>query len=183
MIDIRNRGVPTIPVDISNEVELFARQWGRHARMEWNVNLNAPVIHFSLPKDSKLWKMWQEGELDHEPTESVPLIEWDADNRKYGPMNLEDLGPSGIRALLEKSNVWSGRGEHKDLVSSVGATIEKNRELREEGRKRAREIGMEIGWLSRRETLELPQSQVLIDLKSSPTPTEGEKNEGHRKKE
>jgi hypothetical protein len=175
-VDIRSRGVPTIPFDVAEEVELFARQWGRHARMEWSVHLNAPVIHFSMPKDSKLWKMWQEGELDREPTESVPLIERDPNTGRIGPINLADYGASGVRELLEKSNVWSGRGKHKNLLNAIRENMDRNAKNREEMRKKANEIGREIGWLSRRSALELPQSQVLIDLKSPPTPMEGKQN-------
>lgn len=137
-------GTPSIPVDIADAVEVWARGRGRHARMEWHPVLNCPVIHFTSRQNAD------------ETSESLMLNEWDAEKGHHVPLNLGDYGASGIINLLERADTHSGRGEFKTLADAVQANIEHNARVREAHTKESEEIFREAAWLHRRTILGTP---------------------------
>lgn len=121
----------SIPWEIADAVELWARQRGRHARMEWNRLLGCPVIHFTLRGDDPRLEPYQMGEIAEEPTESIALHEWDDRKQRYVPLDLSQYGKSGVVELLEKADTWSGRGEYDTFAEAVAAGMNRNKRHRE----------------------------------------------------
>lgn len=154
-----------VPYEISDAVELWARQWGRHGTITFNHALRCPVIEFTLRPDDPRMKAFQEGRLKHEPKECIPLHyqRTEPDGTKsvhYFALNLEDLGVSGVLELLNRGNCWSGTGEYKSFKEAAQVMGEHNDRLKKqikdalvvEGRMRARDM--------RRQVLDLPLVSV-----------------------
>ena len=140
MISVRDRGgsltsfgavrAGGVPWQYQEAVELWARQnRGTHARMAWNPVLRCVEIQFELKPDDPRMKGWQEGRLKMKPVESVFLHRWDKAKKAYVAIPLEELGVSGLEALLDKGNLWSGRGEYRGLMEAVKAADEHNQKL------------------------------------------------------
>lgn len=167
-------GVPVAPYQISDEVEDWARGRGRHASLEFIPTLSCWAIRIELPPHHPSMKLYKDGlsQDARPPTEDVLLHEWSEDLNGYVAMDIEQLGPSGIRELLEKGDTWSGRGEFASLTEAVEATIETNRRRRAEMQQYAQDVGEEMGAIHRRQALGLPFTPVLANLEPSPpTPT------------
>lgn len=154
-----------IPCEIADAVELWARQWGRHGTIGMNQALRCPVIELSLKSDDPRLKHWQEGRLKYEPKESILLHyqRTEPDGSKsvhFYPLNLEELGVSGVLEILDRGNMWSGRGEYENFQKAAQVMGEYNEKLKqqmkdaavEEGRLRARDM--------RRQVLGLPLVSV-----------------------
>ena len=168
-------GEHPVPWEIQDTVELWARKWGRHGRVEWVPGLNCYAIHLTRRPDDPIMREWQEGRLAQSdpPTESVLLHEFDPKVGRYVPLKLEELGPSGIEELLDKGNAWSGRGEFKTLADGLAHAVDQNKRNKEEWAKHMSELGRDIGSLARRTVLNLPWvpgSDVPAE-KSLTTPT------------
>jgi hypothetical protein len=162
-----DRTTPSVPYDIADAVEVWARERGRHARMEWSAFLGCPVIHFTRKADDPVLKAWQEGELESEPTESVMLNRWDERAGAYVPLDLGEYGAGGVVALLEEADTWSGRGRYESLQHAIRAAWDRNDARREEMKAAAFEAGQDGADRMRRTILGLPQVQVAADVKSN----------------
>lgn len=117
------RGAPSVPVEIRDAVEQWARSCGRHADIVYIPFTNPPIPQVRielLPHDPRL-KAWQEGDADEKPVESVELVEWNDEKKCYVGMNLTDLGAGGVVELLERGNTWTGRGEFDSIQEGVVA--------------------------------------------------------------
>jgi hypothetical protein len=155
-LKLGGRNNPTIPADIAEAVEMWARGRGRHARMEWNPHLGCAVIHFRIPGNSRSLADYQAG-LAPEPTESIALHEWDAEKGHYVPLDLGQYGVGGIVELLERADTRSGRGEFGSLQEQVDAVMRRNEVTRRQQAATAEEAGREAAWLHRRSILGTPQ--------------------------
>lgn len=154
VLTLGGRRETPIPPDISEAVEMWARQRGRHARMEWNPHLGCAAIHF---RAAGISEGFADGPVIHaDRTESVALHEWDPTRGHYVPLNLAEYGAQGIVALLEKADTYSGRGEHNSLQESIEAVQRRNAALRESQLKAGEEAGREMAWLHRRSVLGTP---------------------------
>lgn len=169
--------LPTPPVEIAEAVELWARQYGRHATMKFIPHMQPPCwsVNLSLKPGDPALKRWQEGKAEHEPTEGVLLLEWDAalgetnphTGRKagaYRAVNLEEYGPTGVVELLEKGNTWSGRGEYGSLAQAVVAAATRSREAKEKTRAQMRQWSRDLAADQRRQILKVPFHRVGIAL-------------------
>jgi hypothetical protein len=95
----------------------------------WNQVLRCPEIQFELKPDDPRLKGWMEGRLKQKPVESVFLHRWNSAKKHYEAISLEQLGVDGLRNLLDKGNLWSGRGEYRNLMDAVRAADEQNQAL------------------------------------------------------
>lgn len=166
---------PTAPVEFADAVEQWARGYGRHATLKyvplmgcWSVNLSLKPGHPDL-------KAFQEGRASVEPTEGVLLVEWDEaagpPNKttgnpmgEYRAVDLEEYGPSGIVALLERGNTWSGRGEFGSLADAVRVAATRNREEKERIKARLRDDARHLAADQRRQILGIPFVGVTRNL-------------------
>lgn len=166
---------PIPPAAVADEVELYAREWGRHGKLEWNPHARCWLVRFSLMPNDPRNLLMQTQQV--EQTEDVWLMEPHpergkrlANGQRIGPyrsLDIEQLGPSGVRAFLERTNTWSGRGE----FGSLGEAVKKNaddvrdhkRKVREDAREGARDLARDV----RRQVNKIPLITTGIDLKES----------------
>lgn len=158
------RSGENIPVDIRDEVELWARQMGRHAKIVWNPILKCGEIQIDFLAHDPRRQAWQEGKTRVPPVESVFLHRWDKKKGHYVAMDLAAMGASGLRNHLDATSVATGRGEHRNLQEAFEAVDRKNDRLREEILTAVREGGRENANRHRRKALGLPQVQVTSNL-------------------
>src|SRR5690606_34237431 len=96
----------TIPVEIRDEVELWAREHGRHATITWNKVMNAPEIVFTrMESDPHRAVDETQSVLMQEPGE----VRNPRTNRMMPAMvgcNVWEMGPSGVRKWLDEHNLW-----------------------------------------------------------------------------
>lgn len=172
-----DHALPTPPAAVADAVELWARQYGRHATMKYVPLASPPCwsVNLSLKPDDPALRPWQEGRASHKPTEGVLLIEWDAEagevspitgqrSGAYRPVDLEEYGPTGVVELLEKGNTWSGRGEFGSLAEAVVVAATRSREEREKIKARQRQWARDYAGDVRRQYLKIPFLPVGVAL-------------------
>lgn len=117
------RAAPSVPVEIRDAVEQWARSVGRHADIVYITFTNPPTpqVRIELRSNDPRLRAWQEGRADEKPVETVELVEWDDDKKCYVGMNLMDLGADGVVELLQMGDTESGRGQFKSLQEGVVA--------------------------------------------------------------
>lgn len=128
------------PPEVSAEVELYARESGRTGSIHY---VPPPVaaweVRLSLKPNDKRLLAWQQGLAPEPPVESVLLV---ANNPKPGgrpfvALDVHQMGPSGVRAFLEKGNSWSGRGELGTIEEATKKARENDQSRREKDRENA----------------------------------------------
>lgn len=130
-------GLPTPPVEVADEVELWARESGRHGTLRFiptrlagrQVVDGTWTVRLTLRSDDKRLKPFQDGTASEEPVEVIWLHEPDPTSPTgYRPYNIMELGAGGVRQFLEKGNLWSGRGQFgsKTLDELAREAIDKN---------------------------------------------------------
>jgi len=160
-VRITRGGWPIPPVEIADEVELYARAWGRHATVHFVPTLFANnrvfrgtwVIRMTLRPDDKRMKLWQEQKVNEPPTEDVWLHEPNPEVGKiiphtgnlrepsFRPLNITEMGAGGVRAFLEAGNMWSGRNK----IRSPEDELKHNQEMRRQATEKARADAQEAG--------------------------------------
>lgn len=120
-------GLPAPPVEVADEVELYAREYGRTATLHF-IPTSGWMVRFSLRCNDPRVQLFQQGEMGEPPTEDVWLHEpnprgGQPDGRggrepTYLPLDIYQLGASGVRQFLERGNTW-GRGQHESIESLV----------------------------------------------------------------
>lgn len=153
-----------IPYQISDAVEMWARNRGRHATIGWNVAMRCAVIDLTLKGDDPRLKAYQEGRLKFEPKESIPLHYQPKEGAPFVAINLEDLGPTGIVEMLEKADTWSGRGEYGSMLEAVRAVERFNNDKREKMREAVLEASRDRARDYRRQVFDLPLVSVPANI-------------------
>jgi hypothetical protein len=133
----RQIGRPAPPAWFSDTVELWAREWGRHATTTWEPAVGCFVTRFSRRAHDPVLQAVQAG---HRQDDGEPYYwhEWSSKPVKLTPFgnmvpgyvaaDLDQLGASGVRERLDRANLWGGRGEYRslgDLADQVTAANEK----------------------------------------------------------
>lgn len=156
----------TPPVEILDEVQLWARENDRRfGRVELNPILGCWCLHFGRKSTDPVLRAYQAGELEEEPTESVVLQEWDSRQQKMVPILLGELGAQGIRNLLDRANMLTGRGEVQSIQEGIQRTREHNAKIKQNQRKMVEENGREMDWLFGKQLRGEPVITPGIDLK------------------
>jgi hypothetical protein len=169
--------LPRVPVEIADEVERFARDHDRHATTEFvpilrrgNRVAGTWVARFSLKKEDKRMKLFQEGFMEKAPTEDVWFHVRNPRSQEHGQpemlcLDIYQMGPSGVRAFLERGNTWSGRGEFSSLVDQTRLAREANEQMKEKNRRDQKEASRYRAREQRRRRLRIPLLPVGIDLR------------------
>jgi hypothetical protein len=164
-----NAALPHPPPDIAEEVELYARESGRTAKLHF-VPGGGWLCRFSLRCNDPRMKLYQEGKASEPPSEDVwfhvpnPKAFDGQGAGAYIPLDIVQMGRSGVREFLERGNTWSGRGIHSSTLDALQSSeqLEQDRKdklyrsKREGARERARDL--------RRLILKIPFHRVGIDL-------------------
>lgn len=162
----RPRTAISPPVEIADEVQLWARENGRRfGRTEFHPILGCWCLHFGRKDSDPVLGAYRRGELEEEPTESIKLEQWDPAQRKMVPILLGELGAGGIRELLDRANMLTGRGEVNSIQEGILRTREHNAKVRENQRKMVEENGREMDWLFGKQLRGEPVITPGIDLK------------------
>jgi len=182
---VRPGGLPKAPTEIADAVELYAREWGRHAKIycvpilfvHGRIERVAWVVRMTLRPDDKRLQLYQQGKVEREPTEDVWLVE---PNPNEGQpisgapgirepavvgLKIEELGAGGIREYLQRGNTWSGRGEHASLEEQARKAKQHNEEMRVAFREEQKVESRHEQSDKRRWRFRIPFLPVGIDLK------------------
>lgn len=139
--------MPEAPPDIKEEVELYAREYGRTGSIVFYPTIvrgKTPftgtwVVELSLRCNDKRMLAYQDGRASKPPVERVWLHEPNPRAGQIGaygrelpyiPLNLVEIGRGGVRQFLERGNLWSGRGQYRTLEEQVKAVEAANEEAR-----------------------------------------------------
>ena len=163
--------LPAPPADIADEVELWARQSGRHARLYFfpvrfrygRIVSGTWVVRISLKPGDKRLLLYQQGKVAEPPTEDVWLHESDG-RGGYRALNLTEMGASGVRQFLEKGDSWSGRGEFTSLEDQLRKVNENNEAARVKNRADAKDQARSHAEDRRRSALGIPFVGVVADI-------------------
>lgn len=159
LVSFSRADLPQAPHEVSDEVELYARESGRTGSLRFVPTLfvngailrGVWVLDFELrPNDTRM-QLWRDGKMEKPPVEQVWL--WEP-NPKAGqeipgtfgqrepPMvdlNIHHLGASGVRQFLEQGNSWSGRGEFDSPTAALESTREHNSTVKQKVKDQARD--------------------------------------------
>lgn len=147
----RRHGTPSAPAWFTDAVELWARQWGRHATTRWEPRVGCYVTRFARRPDDPVmalvrdgrkaeedagepfyWHEWKEGVRPH------PLVGKEKMVGGFVALDPESLGESGVRERLDRANLW-GRGEFASLDGLADSATAHNDRLMDERRKQVRD--------------------------------------------
>jgi hypothetical protein len=160
--------MPTAPPDIAEEVEMFARQHGRTAKLHF-VPFGGWFAEFEVRANDPLMKGWREGRLDKPPSERVwfHLPNPRAHQRgqsEYMQLDIIQLGRQGVRRFLDQGNTWSGRGEFKSIEHAAKVILDRNDEMKVKNKKAALEHAVDVAKDRRRTRFGIPFIRVLKDI-------------------
>ncbi|MGE0451080.1 MAG: hypothetical protein AB7Q29_16020 [Vicinamibacterales bacterium] len=183
LIPGRRVALPVPPADIADEVERYARESGRHATLmavpqfidrgtgkDWTW-----IIKFTAKEHDGALESFQQGEVAEAPGEMVWLHEPNPRAGQhisgshyrepdYLPLDIEEMGASGVREFLERGNAWSGRGEYDSLVEAVEDARRTNEETFQKVRAQAKEDNRYLQRDMRRQRFRIPFIGVLRDI-------------------
>jgi len=155
----------TIPVEIRDEVELWAREHGRHATITWNRHMNAPELvftrmdtdpHKAVDEEQRIL-MTEPGEVRNPRTNRMMPA-------SVG-VNIWAMGPSGVRKWLDEHNLWgAGSKSMQERIDEVREQHKANRKAKYDA---AEEAMRDEADLRARTILGIPYLPVGIDLKES----------------
>lgn len=184
MLRVKRNGLPVVPVEIQDEVELYARESGRTATLHFIPTelANGTAIRgtwmarFSLRSNDKRLILYQQGMASEPPTEDVWFHEQNPDEGNlipgsygrregsYRALDILQMGASGIRTFLERGNMWSGRGEFKSLEEQAEKAKTANKEMREKHRQDQKETSRYEQRDKRRSRWKIPFLPVGVQL-------------------
>ncbi len=165
---------PRVPSEYQEVVELWARGSGRHAKLNKSP-CGTWFARVSLKGDDPRLRMYQMGLAEEPMGEDVWFHIPNPEEGKiisgvrmgaWIPLDLEQLGTSGVREFLDKGNTWSGRGEYMSHVDQLRKVNETNESARRKHRAFQKEESRHEMRQSRRFRLGIPFLPVGIDLRS-----------------
>ena len=162
----RQRELPRPPWEIAEEVELYARESGRHAKLHFAPG-GGWVARFTLRPSDKRMRIYQELRTGKPPTEDVWFHRPKPGGRvgDFIPLDILEMGASGVRQFLERGNMW-GRGEYRSLEEQLRQVTEENEEGRLKNRAKAKEANRYMQRDKRRWRFKIPFLPVGINLKA-----------------
>jgi hypothetical protein len=171
---------PVAPYEISDEVQRWAQRSGRNATLHFvptllrgrRVTSGTWMARLSLKPNDPRMERYQQGLAERPPTEDIwfhrtPTPTEIAAGRRpndYIPLDIQQMGVSGVREFLEKGDMWSGRGEYASLeeqVRKVNAANETAKEAFREHHKTESRLEQKD---KRRSRFKIPFLRVGIDL-------------------
>lgn len=164
----RRSAAPDAPYDIADECEQWARQSGRTGTLHFVPTLmhgdrivsGTWMLRLSLRPNDKRMQLYQQGMAPEPPTENVwfhrsPTADEISKGAKPDaliPLDIQQMGASGVREFLERGDTWSGRGQYasiQDEMRKKDAANEAAQErqvesLRDRARQRAKDMRRQI---------------------------------------
>lgn len=203
VVRMLNSVMPRVPWDIQEEVELYARESGRHARVHF-VPGGGWFARFTLRTSDPRMELYQKGLVEDPPGEDVwfhvqnpneqeglhasqlkslrvpicwPVIRMENGRCRmpFIPLDILQMGPSGVREFLERGNTWSGRGEHSSHEEALNRARAAEKASKERLRSSDQEDARKMALDRRRWWFKIPFVPVGIDLRKSDDATPKEK--------
>lgn len=149
--------LPRCPWDIQEVVELWARESDRHAKVFFVPNAGW-MARISLKSDDERMISFQQGLAEEPPTEDIWFHEPVQGGRPgdYEPLDILQMGASGVREFLERGNTWSGRGEYRSLEEQLQQVRAGNLAAKESFRAKKKEDSRKRQMAKRRNRLGIP---------------------------
>ena len=188
-------------MEIADEVELYARESGRTASLVFmptlllgnRISRGTWVVQFSLRPNDKRMQAYQQGLAPKPPTEEVWLhvpnqnegkeIPFTGGQREppYLALDIQQMGAGGVRAFLDKGNLWSGRGEFgtKTLEEIVKETRDREAAATAKFRADQKDENRHEMGERRRSILGIPFVKVGVDLKRRSAAVGSEESSNH----
>lgn len=173
-VRITPRGEVQAPVEFRDAVEMWARNHGRHADLEFIAPIATWQVRLSPMANDPRLELYKQGKVPYEELwECVQLTQpVTAEDRAkhpnlkgpYRPMNLSEMGVDGLIALLDKGNMWTKRGEFNSIQEALCAARERQVREQEKMRRTLSETVRDIALDVRRRIHEIPFLRVGIDL-------------------
>lgn len=156
------------PVEIADAVTQYYRAKGKGARLVWNGVLQCWEVRIELDGDDPRMKPVRAGVRGAVPFEIVPL-HYHSKTGHLVAMDLDEIGASGIVALLQQGDLLTGRGEFPNLLAAVRAQYERNEKHKADMMEKAVQAGLETADRHKRQILEglghsLPRVTVSQDI-------------------
>lgn len=171
---VRN-GLPVAPHDLQDEVELFAREYGRTGKLHF-VPVGGWMARFSLRCNDPRMVLYQRGEIPEPLSEDVWFHEPNPNegqpNGRGGrqgpfiPLDILQMGTSGVREFLEKGNTWSGRGEFTSLEAAVKQANDNDVVSLKKFKAEQKDASLQEQKAKRRTRFGIPFVPVQADLKT-----------------
>lgn len=163
-MQIINAPLPQAPPEIQDEVELWARKSGRHAKLHF-MPVGGWFAIVSLHSHDPRMRSYQEGMAPEPPGEEI----WFHRTMPGRPgdfegMDILQMGPSGVRAFLERGDTWSGRGEYTSIEDAAKKAEEHNQELKAKNRAFQKEESRHEQRDKRRQRFKIPFLRVLKNI-------------------
>lgn len=161
---IINAPMPKAPFEIQDEVELWARKSGRHAKMHF-IPVGGWFAIVSLHPHDPRMKAYQEGMAEEPPGEEI----WFHKTMPGRPGDFEaldilEMGATGVREFLERGDTWSGRGEHRSIEEAAKKAEYHNERQRHKDREFQREESRHEQRDKRRWRFGIPFMTVLKNI-------------------
>lgn len=163
--------MPKAPPDLQEEVELFARETGRTGSLHF-IPVGGWFARLSLkPNDPRL-RLHQEGMAEETPSEDIWFhVPKRGELNEYEPLDIVQMGRSGIREFLDRGNTWSGRGEFSDHMEALRKANAANEDIDVKFRADLKEESRHEQRDKRRWRFKIPFLRVMIDLSKKDTGT------------
>lgn len=162
-----NAALPKAPFDLQEEVELYARESGRTARLHYFPGAGW-FARFNLRCNDPAMLLFQQGMTDEPPGEDVFFMVPDpSPTARPGdmvPLDVLQMGRAGVREFLERGNTWSGRGEYDSIVDAHAKAREANRQAKMAFKAQRKDENRQRQRAQRRWWLKIPLVAVGIDV-------------------
>lgn len=163
------------PIEYSEAVEKWARQWGRHGRIVCISAIDTWQVRLTPREGDPRLRLYREGKASlQDLEETIELVERvpDPDSRtglktKNRSIPLEELGVQGVIDRLDKMNTLSGTGEFEDLQSAWNWAHEQSMEAKKDLKRSMRDVAREKARSLYHRIFRVPYLSVGIDLKGN----------------
>jgi len=172
---VLNEILPKAPWDLQEEVELYARESGRTAKLHFMPGVNTWFVRFSLRSNDKRMLAFQQGMAAEPPTEDVwfhrAASPEDVTKQRaskpgdFVALDIVQMGRSGIREFLDRGNTWSGRGEFASIAESRLKAKQAEKEAKEKLYRHQKDEARQMVKATKHHRLKIPVVPVGIDLK------------------
>ena len=118
-----------IPWEMADAVELWCRDHGRHGKLLWNPVVRCYEVRMDLKPADPRMEGWRSGRLKRKPVEPVYLHRQEVVGGPYVAISLDELGVEGLKARLDRGNMWAGRGDYHNIHEATLAIDAHNLEV------------------------------------------------------
>ena len=121
-------------------------------------------VDFTLKPNDPRMRLYQQGLASEPPKERVWFFRRERGGQLV-PLDILQMGVSGVTEFLERGDTWSGRGEYSSIEDAYRKTEEANARFKERKFEEARQDAIDRAMDKRRTWLKIPFLRVGKDLR------------------